>query len=113
MSYERRPDVDEIVDELASMLDSGLVQAQLATDARKFIAQNKINLLRLVLDSGSALTANEITTIKPRFEPSDLFLRLMAALRANSRDAFGIVTHDFVLECENSPIVPDSSDLDC
>ncbi len=92
--------------------NSELVQPQLVHKAREFISQYKINLLRLVLNGSVAFGANQVGESSPRFEPSDLFLRLMAALRANSVDEFQVVVHEFAQEREKAATIPSSADSD-
>lgn len=102
-SYIPRPDFDAAIDELAALFDSGSIEPQLVSEAREFLSQHKIDCLRLVIGGKPTVAAHEVGTFCPRFEPSDLLLRLIAAIRANSINEFRLVTRGHI---------PNSADLD-
>jgi hypothetical protein len=85
-SYVPRPDVDVVIDDLAHLFDSWLIDPQLVSEAREFLSHYKIDCFRLVVGGRSTSAAHEVVAVSPRFEPSNLFLRLVAAVRANSLD---------------------------
>lgn len=93
--YIKRQDFDEVLDELAQLLDSGSVDPKLAENARALIKRHPFKLFRCVIGGPLTLAAHEVPSSGPRTEPSDLILALIAALRANSWDAFAVIAHKF------------------
>lgn len=91
--YVPRQEFDEAINELASILDSGLIEPELVVKAREFLGKNKINLICAVLHSRATFDTDQAAVASPRFEPSNLLLRLIAAVRANSLDEFEVISH--------------------
>jgi hypothetical protein len=54
-----------------------------------------MKLLRVVLRSDLVTAEDKVRPSSPRLEPSDLFLRLIAATLANDKDLVAVIAHDF------------------
>jgi hypothetical protein len=93
--YIKRPDLDNVINELADLFDGGSIDPELVANARAFLSNNKFKIFRIVLRCGMTDGADKICSASPRFEPSDLLLRLIAAVRTNDRDQFAVFVHSF------------------
>jgi hypothetical protein len=87
--YEKRPDYRDAVDALAGELPT--FEPELVERVKTIFANHPFKLLRVAFQGRATDSAKQVTL---RTEPSDLFLRLRAALHANDSDAIGFIEHE-------------------
>lgn len=90
--YIPRQTYAEAVDTLILLLNAGHVDDDLAVRARRFFKDMPSKMLRIVMKEGSATRTVEVGA---RLEPSDCFLRLLAAVRAGDTNEIAILEHEF------------------
>ena len=96
MSYEPRPDLEKVTRGFAALLASPLIEPKFADRVQAFALANESKLLRVVLKRREAVgvPAKEIVSPSSGLEPSDFYLRLIAATLANDWNFIGILEHE-------------------
>jgi hypothetical protein len=94
--YIEREDFDATLDRLAALLDGGSVDPELAEATRALFKRHPFEFFRCVVGRlpAAGIGAEKVRQSGPRTEPTEFTLRLIAALAANDRNQFFIVTHE-------------------
>ncbi len=93
--YTPRPDYEQTLAGYAALLESALPEPELKDRIRGVLGLYQPKLFRAVMRSGAADGAHQIKgLIGPGLEPTEFFLRLIAATVANDGDFVAVLEHE-------------------
>lgn len=96
MGYIPRQTYNEAAGELEALLDAEGFESELGNKIRHTVFDHIFKFLRMILKERSASSGLTVTDqiVIDGLEPSDLMLRLLAAVRANDCDEINTVIHE-------------------